>query len=371
MAGAVALFAVYGTAFTPWLGQGQPAWGLVEPVPALAASVLLAVWLVRTRADAVLFLGALAAFIAVAGFGIGVVQLVDSSPLPVVPFYSSRMLVAGAIVVLYGVCAESRAPALMVMGAALAGLLIFAGLSSNMRVAAVFYALAWLLTSLFLAAQRNYAAILIGVVVLVGAYVAHGALKGQHASDKWNAYSPTITREDAPPAPTFDKAACLGKSAKLLQGRNPDGQELRHMCNRFFTLDDQDGRMRLILHAAVSNPSPLFGAGLGRYEFIDAARPRSEADRYTYPHNILAEAYHATGLIGLGLIGFAIGAAIVLALRACLARGTPLAVFMTVPAFTAMAAMTGGNLYDARLLWIVPVAMTALARPNPTQEADG
>jgi O-antigen ligase len=120
----------------------------------------------------------------------------------------------------------------------------------------------------------------------------------------------------------------------------------------------------------VSNPSPLFGAGLGRYEFIDAARPRSEAERYTYPHNILAEAYHATGLIGLGLIGLAMGTAIVLVLRACMARATPLAVLMAVPAFTAMAAMTGGNLYDARLLWIVPVAMAALARPNPMQEAD-
>jgi hypothetical protein len=298
---------------------------------------------------------------------IGFLELTDGSPLPIVPFYSGRMLIVGAMILLFFACVGTRSGVAIAVAAA-AGVLIFLGLTSNMRVAAIFYVIAWLIACLLLTAQREYRAAVLGTFILALAYLAHGTVNGTRAVDKWNAYSPTVVREDAPPAVPIDVRACLDKSADLLEGHTPAARELRYMCNRFFSIDDQDARIRLILHAIASNPSPVFGAGFGRYAFIDAARPRSAADRYTYPHNILAETFHATGLIGLGLIGLSIAAAIVIALRACMASPTPVGVLMTIPAFTAMAAMTGGNLYDARFLWILPIAMAALSAEGSGRE---
>lgn len=360
MALAVAMFAAYGVGLSGVIPGGQVPWLAVEPVVTLAVDVLLIVWFVRTRRDAMLFLGTLGALIGLAGFSIGLIEHADGSPLPLVPFYSSRMLIVGAMILLFFACAATRAGPAVALAAA-AALLIFIGLTSNMRVAAVFYGVAWLVACLLLTAQRNYRAVLLGLFILAAAYLAHGTINGRSAVDKWNAYSPTIVREDAPAAAPVDVSACLGKSADLLDGRTPAPPELRYMCNRFFSIDDQDARIRLILHAIMSNPSPVFGAGFGRYTFIDAARPRSPADRYTYPHNIVAESYHAAGLIGLGLLGLSIAVAIVTALRASIATGLPIAVLMAIPAFTGMAALTGGNLYDARLLWLLPAIMAALA----------
>ncbi len=361
-------FVSYAIIRTAWLPYEAAQSLAVEAVTALAVNLLLTAWLVRTPRDVIIFLVSMVAVATAASVFIGLLELRDGSPLPVAPFYRSRVAPVVAIVLIYFACIRQKVTLTAVPLLALAGLLVFFGLATDMRAAAVLYVPAILIALVFLAANRQLAAVCMTVIVLVIAYTSHVVMNGDRAAAKFHSYSPTVTREDTPPTYQVDIPACLKKAEVFLQGRVPSETELRHVCNRFFTLDDRDGRLRLVLHALTSTPSPMFGAGLGRYEFVDAARPDSPPGRYTYPHNIIAEAYHSAGLIGLVLMALSMALAIVLAIRACSNVAIPVSLLLAVPVFAALSSLVGGNLYDARLLWVFPIIMAALT-PEGSREA--
>lgn len=313
----------------------------------------------RTRDDARLFLAATAACLSAAGIGLALYQAGDASPLPVAPFFASRGLFTGAVGLLYLAWAEvSRRQARLLL-LALACLLLFLGLNSEMRVAVLLYPAA-LGTALLLLAARRRLEVMFAILAITGAaYALHGLANAETAAAKFHSYAPTVVRDDTPPPHEPDVAACLARAGALLD-TVPSGSELRALCNRFFTLDDRDARIRLALHAIASNRSLLAGSGLGTYCFVDAARPDSPAGLYAYPHNILAEVFHATGLAGLALLSTSIMTALMLALRAAIEGHPAVAILTAIPVFAAAASLLGGDLYDARYLWIIPIVLTTL-----------
>jgi hypothetical protein len=231
-----------------------------------------------------------------------------------------------------------------------------------MRAAALMSALAVAAVIPLLVARRQWAPLLGLCLVLIAGWIAHGYVHGDALGQKVASYAPTSKSragEAALSDPSY-AATCIQR-VKLETGRTITSEEARYSCNYRVQLSDYDGRMRLILYAVEHNVSRLFGSGLGSYLFADAGRSDAPVGRYDYPHNLVVEVFHISGLMGLGLLGITavIGASI--ALRAFMVSDRPIAVVIAIPVFTLLASLVGGDLYDGRLLWLMPVVIGAFA----------
>lgn len=132
-----------------------------------------------------------------------------------------------------------------------------------------------------------------------------------------------------------------------------------YSCSRYVAVPDSTHRLRMMLQALnVLAHHPLFGAGADGFR-LTLAYGETEAATYTYPHNLLLDVAARTGLIGILLFVVSVMAMMAVLVRAI--ASSPAVVFLCgIPLIYALASFTGGDMYDARPIWVVSAAVSAV-----------
>lgn len=110
--------------------------------------------------------------------------------------------------------------------------------------------------------------------------------------------------------------------------------------------------------------NPLFGKGTEAYSVTLIHLQTVLPERHPYPHNILAETAFSGGFVGLALLIAAIGG---LTVSLC-AGASPVdykAAVLGLMAFILVASLLGGDIYDARLLWLPAIALASPRKSIP------
>lgn len=132
-----------------------------------------------------------------------------------------------------------------------------------------------------------------------------------------------------------------------------------YSCSRYVALPDSTHRIRMMIKAlSLLGENPLFGAGAEGFR-LTLAYGESESATYSYPHNLLLDIAARTGLVGTFLMivsALATGAVLVRAL----VSNQPIVFLCGIPLVYALASLTGGDIYDARSIWALAAAVTAV-----------
>lgn len=376
--GAWLLFVAYAIGRTMSLGLTLT-WERVEAPVLVSAMLGAAILCIDDAGQARRFLKASVVVITGAAIMVTAVTMLGKGDVPIVPFYASRTFIVGAFACVFLLPWEARR-GLPIMG--VAAFLMYAGLASVMRAAALMTVVAFAAVAPLLLARRQWAPLLALCLVVGMGFGAHGYVYGDALREKVAAYAPprredgTAQLNEAPAANASlrrEGARSLlneapGEAVRLCEKRIKDasGRELSvdervYACDRHVVLTDTDDRIRLLLYAYESTTSRLLGSGIGTYELLEASRPSYPVRQYSYPHNVVAEVFHASGLVGVGLLGITAVISASIALRAFMLSDRPIAVVIAIPVFTMLASLVGGDLYDGRLLWLMPVVMGVFA----------
>lgn len=354
------IFAGYAITRSILIADGSPDWSAFKPVVFTMMSILATLAVVDTPRQAKR-LGAVFAVILIAvALSFMIIEATSAPPVPIHGFYASRTFFAGAVVLCFVMSAYRRVLPLALISTIGAIVLIYAGLMSGLRASLTFYALALGGAIILLLAGRQFRAVVAVVLIASVAYGAHFATSSAPLQDKFVAYSPLRTNSFSFEGDATD---CNDRMLAAL-GHKQRGAIDRYSCQLTFRVYDIDARIRLMLQALESNSSPLLGSGLGAYQLVEASRAASEVVVYRHPHNIFAEVYHATGIVGTAIVVASIIVGIAIILRASFLPAMPLAVLSAIPFFSGLAALVGGDLYDARGLWITPFILAVLAEPS-------
>jgi hypothetical protein len=359
LAGAWVLFAVFAVART--VQAGNASFATFESVLLISAMLMAAIVTLDGPAQVRRFLASSAVVVTLVAVAVLTVSAFDASPLPVIPFYASRTFVVGAFICIFLCLAQPPRMLTVIGGAVVATFLVYAGLASIMRAAAVMSILAGCFALPMLMARRQWTAAATVCFVFCMGFGAHAGVHGHAIQQKLKAYAPIGPGITAATSETSPAERLCAQRIESVTGRSLLPEDRHHACNNALLVTDTDARLRLLLHAYDSNRSRMLGSGLGAYEFIEASRPFYPVGRYSYPHNLAAEVFYGTGLAGIALVGLTMLVALAIALRTFMASRQPLAILIAVPVFTGLASLVGGDLYDARLLWLMPVALAALA----------
>lgn len=355
-------YAAYALARSFWLNPAVLTWDAAAPVILVPLALASTYVVIDTREQAIHFAIALLALLASTAIAFIVIDLQSGADVPFRSFYSSRTFFVGAVTAIFLAAVRPVRSIAFVSTVGLAVLLLYAGLASAMRASLFFYAASLLFAGCLLVAARQLRAILLVLAIGLSGYALHWEVNTRAIQDKVNAYSPVRPTSFDDGEGEGRNEACRQRMAKAAIAP-PPGTDT-YSCQMHFTIYDVDSRIRLLLQAINTNSSPVFGSGLGAYLFVEASRSASEVGVYKYPHNILAEVYHTSGLVGLSLIGASIVLVIALVLRFSVSATGPLAILAAIPAFSGLSALVGGNIYDARFLWLAPLLMAAFFVPR-------
>lgn len=133
----------------------------------------------------------------------------------------------------------------------------------------------------------------------------------------------------------------------------------RFSCSHYVAIPDSTHRLRMMAEALNTLAAhPLFGAGADGFR-LTLAYGASEAATYTYPHNLPLDIAARTGLIGVLFLTFSAVAIVAILIRATIY--SPNIIFLCgIPLVYAMASLTAGDIYDARPIWAVTAAVSAV-----------
>lgn len=363
-------YATYAFARSIWILPAVPAWSALEPVFLVLLALITTLVVVDSRQQAIHFAVAFLVLLVGAAIVFTIIDSQTGTDPPFHAFYSSRTFFIGAAFAAYFAATKPAKSIDFASAIGVAAFLLYVGLASVMRASILFYAVSLLFAACLLIAARQLRAIVLVVAIAVSSYALHWQLNSGAIHDKINAYSHVrpSSFENAEGEPRNE--ACWNRIAAASIEPALTGNE-KYSCQMHFTIFDVDSRIRLLLQAISTNNSPVYGSGLGTFRFIEASRSASVVGIYPYPHNILAEVYHATGLVGLTIIGASIIIVVALVLRLAVTSASPIGILAAIPAFSGFSALIGGNLYDGRFLWIAPLIMVALVAPCRVESEQG
>ena len=331
-----------------------------EPVALITTMLVAAVISIDGAQQALRFLVATAVTIAVVGVGIVMVSALDGTAAPVMPFYASRTFVVGAFVCVFLALTQTRRWQ-AVLFAAFGVFLVYAGLASIMRASTIMSIAAAIAVLPFLTARGQWRGAAVFCAVICVGLASYACLHGEAFRQKLDDYSPIGSEASRSLLAPLGSLELCAMRIQEVSGHRPAHTDLGRACDKSVVFTDTDGRLRLLLHAWATNPSKVVGAGLGAYEFYEASRPFFAVGHYTYPHNLPAEIFFGGGVIGLGLFGLTLLVVLSICLRSVTMGSLPTPVLLAVVIFTGLVSLVGGDLYDARLLWVFPVVLAAFA----------
>jgi hypothetical protein len=300
-----------------------------------------------------------------AALAVFLITLFSSGPHPPFRSFSSKMLFFGSTFGLYLISSYDFNRAYAFLGILACVFMMYVGLASIMRSAVIFYLISFYIVILFLFAKRAHAAAILTILVCITAYSFFAATNGVSLQQKVSKYSlaawdGVVISEDSDTT-----ASCL-KSIEEAAGRKLSAEATQLSCSRNLRVVDTDNRIRMILYALQTTQSPIFGSGVGTYQFYDSSQRDGQVRLYTYPHNLLIEIYYNSGVLGLLLLGGSLFFVSIGALRTLLLsagqRIEPRFLLLAVPINAGLMSLVGGDIYDATFLWLGLIVITCLER---------
>lgn len=263
-----------------------------------------------------------------------------------------------------GVCAAfylmfaAKSRAMRLLNFALAAIFVFGCLASTSRSGIL--GVAAILGTVFLAAAiagrwRELLTVVLATAVGLVAFnldPRSDALKG-----RLDAVQETLApTQNESTRSTVSTGTC---DPRIVSGQPGDAFIREDSCLGAALIPDPAHRLRMSLHAMrVFNTSPIWGAGPLGYKLL-LADPGYEPVIYTYPHNVFLEVAAIGGSIGLGLVSLPLVVGLVIVVRAV--RSDFSLVFLCgIPVLYMVGSLTGGDLYDARMAWIVVAILVAI-----------
>ncbi|WP_027519047.1 O-antigen ligase [Bradyrhizobium sp. WSM1417] len=136
------------------------------------------------------------------------------------------------------------------------------------------------------------------------------------------------------------------------------GEKARVTCHER-TLIDQSQRL-FFLFKALEQPT-LFGHGIANFRVL-ALNPGAgyRLEQYNYPHNIILELLYDSGIVGVGLLVVALVFALAGFFR-FVGREPALLAIGGFGLFMFISALAGGDFYDFRLFWLVALMWSTYA----------
>lgn len=144
------------------------------------------------------------------------------------------------------------------------------------------------------------------------------------------------------------------------------GEDLVLNC-RTKSFADASGRLIMVAEAMAGfMRNPLFGNGTEAYS-VTLIHPQTMLpERHPYPHNIIAETAFSGGLVGLVLLIAAVSG-LAWSVGVSASPVVYKAAVLGLMAFILVASLLGGDLYDARLLWLPAIALASPRKLFPTR----
>lgn len=210
-------------------------------------------------------------------------------------------------------------------------------------------------TNRFVEAIRISAAILAGIILSVATGDIDNTLSRVEA-----------VRSAAPPAILdLTTAANVNQEvATLCQ----DTQSPVYCMNPFLVVSDSTERLRLFAHATeLIARAPFLGLGQGAFKLSlwYKAGGQGSLNVYHYPHNLLLDIAVTHGLVGMACLLLLLSICLVIILSTFSASLAPVGLLIAA-ASVFVTAMTGGDFYDSRYIYICAM-LAALAGAENTE----